>query len=140
MLICTPQIQPEILSSVLKGLSIHQDEREQLLCPATIPYHPQGDGPGWNILITPCWSCCVTWMMKSKLIGKSLLSKWCMPTIAHTVNSPDMNPITCSLDITPYCPLISCLASQQLIAVHPVNSMQRNGRDGWKKLTSWLPR
>ena len=36
MLTCSQQIQPEILSSVSKGLSVHQVEREPLLCPVTI--------------------------------------------------------------------------------------------------------
>lgn len=36
MLTCFHQIQPEVLSSFSKGLSIHQGEGEPLLCPLTI--------------------------------------------------------------------------------------------------------
>ena len=36
MLTCSRQIQPEILPSVSKGLSVNQVEREPLLCPVTI--------------------------------------------------------------------------------------------------------
>lgn len=36
MLTCSQQIQPEVLSSFSKGLSIHQEEGEPLLCPLTI--------------------------------------------------------------------------------------------------------
>ncbi|XP_048097779.1 uncharacterized protein LOC125293731 [Alosa alosa] len=71
-------------------------------------------------------------MMKPKLIGKVLLLKWCMLSIVPAMNPLDMHPITSSSD----CPLISCLAFHQVMAAHPIKSMQRNGEEGWKRLTS----